>query len=564
VFLAVDNEEAPTIGGLYASPLKGEQILEPLVLIGDPIPGAQDSESFTRLGEVVAFDGRNIAFWGAWGSEVREITLSCPEDGNPELIEYCHQQHPQGFTTEVPVHQGIFVADIVTGVVMMVAQTGSDPGDVTDFLFWNFSGHVPEPGAEEEGEAARWRSTTFVAVESDRGFGGTGDGFRVGYKASLGETSAIYLFDEAAGTPPEAVLATGSAGPSVDASAPAGSVVTELSIERESLRGSWFVIAASMLDEATGESWAGIYAAGTRRTAGDFDGDGAGDVFWHSSVVRRACFWHMDELAAYPGGYTTLDPSADLEAQRVADLDGDGKMDVVWRDTRTNAFHAWLLDGPVVRAASAISQPIDAAWSLIATGDLDGDLRDDLVFRNSRTGEVRAWLMYGLVKTAGGHIGDSSGLELAGSGDFNGDGVVDLLWKSADGTYRGWTLRGLGVTADAPIANAATVSARWQVAAIGDFDGDLRDDIAWFNESAGLVAIWRMQGLRRLDGGLSGEPVEPEWSISLARDFDGDGKDDLMWRNGSDGGVAAWLMNGRTVSEATYLRAAPLHWQPVR
>ncbi|MFZ9916162.1 MAG: hypothetical protein ACO3IB_12635, partial [Phycisphaerales bacterium] len=211
VFLAVDSEEAPTMGGLYAAPLYAEQFLEPLVLIGDPIPGAQDSESFTRIGEAVAFDGRNIAFWGAWGSEVREITLSCPEDGNPDLIAYCHQQHPQGFTTEVPVHQGIFVADVVTGDVVLVAQTGSDPGDVSDFLYWNFSGHVPEPGAEEEGEPARWRSTTFIAVESNRGSGGTGGGFRVGYKASLGETDALYLFDGPSGTPPEAVIATGTA-----------------------------------------------------------------------------------------------------------------------------------------------------------------------------------------------------------------------------------------------------------------------------------------------------------------------------------------------------------------
>lgn len=564
VFLAVDSEDAPTMGGLYAAPLKGEPALEPLVLIGDPIPGAQDSESFTRLGEAVAFDGRHIAFWGAWGSQMREITLSCPEDGNPDLIAYCHEQHPQGFTVEVPVHQGVFVTDIVTGATTMVAQTGSDAGDISDFVYWNFSGRVPGTAeGDDDGEAARWRSATFLAVESDLAFGGNGSGFRVGFKASVGETQAIYLFDGPVGTPPEAVVKTGDAGPSVDAEAPAGSVVTAVAIERESLRDGWFVVAVSMLDESTGESWAGIYSAGTRRTAGDFDGDGAGDVFWYSPVARRACFWHMDGIIAYAGGYTTVDPTADLVGQRVADLDGDGKVDVLWRDSRTNAFHAWLLDGPTVRAAATISGAIDPSWQLIATGDLDGDHRDDLVFRSSRTGEVRGWLMDGLVKAAGGHIGDSAGLEFCGSGDFDADGNMDLLWKSENGAYWGWTLRGLSITAGLPIANANPVSERWRVAAIGDTDGDLRDDVVWFNESAGLVAVWRMQGLRRIEGGLVGEPVDSAWSIVLARDFDGDGRDDLLWRNADDGGVAAWLMQGRTVNAAEFLRSAPLHWKPL-
>ena len=51
----------------------------------------------------------------------------------------------------------------------MVATT-EDPFD--DFVFWNYSGKPPcvgigghgEEGAEDDGEPARWRSSSFVAV----------------------------------------------------------------------------------------------------------------------------------------------------------------------------------------------------------------------------------------------------------------------------------------------------------------------------------------------------------------------------------------------------------------
>lgn len=284
VFVGLDIEEAPTMGGLYLAELADDPELIPIVLIGDAVPGAGEGATFNRIGEGLSFDGRFISFWAAWGEETRTEILECPVDGNPLVIAYCHEQHPDGFEAVIPVHQGIFVHDAETGETVPVAVTSTGIGGITDFLFWNFSGHVPGEGGGDEGdeteEYARWRSAAFSAVTSTTTPVSPGDGdvsFEVAWKASLDGVDAIQFrrgpLDAA---PPIGVVTTAMPGTLLDPESPAGSTITVVGIEREALRGDWFVVAASMFDEATGESWAGIYEASARDLevcTGDLNGD---------------------------------------------------------------------------------------------------------------------------------------------------------------------------------------------------------------------------------------------------------------------------------------------------
>lgn len=157
-----DNELAPTPGGIYLAPLSGPRPrLTPLVQIGGQVPGEPRGVVFNRLGEGLSFDGRSVAFWGAWGTGTKMLLLECPEDGNQDLTDYCELLHPNGFMAKVPVRQGIFFVGTWTGQTMVVAKA---PNDFTDFLFWNFSGRVPGTGeGDDAGELATWRSAAFVA-----------------------------------------------------------------------------------------------------------------------------------------------------------------------------------------------------------------------------------------------------------------------------------------------------------------------------------------------------------------------------------------------------------------
>ncbi len=586
VFLAVDNEEFPTMGGIYAAPLEPGNPgldapgLDPLVLIGDAVPGAEEGDVFTRIGEGLSFSGRFVAFWGAWGTDTFTITLDCPVDGNPDRIAFCNDQHPAGYTVEMPVHQGVFVYDLATRELSMAGQTGV--AGITDMVYWNFSGRVPGAGGhggegggegegtvagEKDGELARWRSASFIAVESLSSVGGgngTNGGWRVAFKAKAGKTDAIYMLDGPSTAEPEAILSTAMAADVLDGQLSGTSRIATLALERDSLRDGWFVISASTIDDATGEGFAGIYSAGSRLSGGDFNGDGRGDVFWHSGSRGRSSFWSMDGLTWNQGGYTNVDPGTDWVAQGSGDFDGDGSPDILWRDARTGEFIGWLMSGGELLDEQSITSGVEPWWRVVGVGDLNGDRRADVVFRSDLTGEVRGWLMAGLAKSEGGAIGDASELVFLGMGDLDNDTRSDLLWQRADGTVEGWRMSGLGVLAQQEIANAHAVASNWRVAAVGDLDGDSHADVLWHDPSIGWVAAWKMDGLMRAAGGYISQTVGPGWSIIASPDLDGDGRKDVLWQNESSGAVSGWLMNGFDIVQRSPIRSVELDWRPVR
>lgn len=257
VFTGLDNEEAPTAGGIYAARV-GQAGLTTLVSFGETVPGVTNPSgtSLNRIGEALSFDGRRVAFWGAWGTETRTVTLACPSEGNAAVVQACNDQSGgTGVTTrEVPLHQGILMKDIVTGELTLVAETGAE---YLDFLFWTFSGRPPGVGGGDEGgedfEEPRWRSTAFVAAD---------DG-RVAFKAlkpvAPGTEDLFGLFlDPGADGNPFEVLGEGMLGELVDAEA-AGLPITAIAIERDGFRDGNFVISVSMADDEA--SWAGVYIA---------------------------------------------------------------------------------------------------------------------------------------------------------------------------------------------------------------------------------------------------------------------------------------------------------------
>lgn len=279
VFAGFDNEDNPTMGGIYLAPLTPNGKLIALVKIGGPVPGEKKDIVFNKLGEGVSFDGRFIAFWGAFGSENKSLNLKCPEEGNKDRTAYCLGQYSSGYTANVPVHQGIFVHDTRTGITSAVAKT---PDDFDDFVYWNFSGLVPGMSeSDDTGEPARWRSASFVAVS------GLVDGqlsdatFHVAFKARKSQgaipsyvdvrplaaqaatvVDGIYLRKGPGKPPITTVIETGMDGTLIDPASidPATQThlpVTAVGLERDGFRGNALALNVSMGTEEAG--WAGIY-----------------------------------------------------------------------------------------------------------------------------------------------------------------------------------------------------------------------------------------------------------------------------------------------------------------
>src|ERR1051325_9266732 len=147
-----------------------------------------------------------------------------------------------------------------------------------------------------------------------------------------------------------------------------------------------------------------------------------------------------------------------------------------------------------------------------------------------------------------------SGWSIVGSGDFDGDGVGDLLWRhTPSGDVSIWLLQ--GNSAGVSLKKAQTVfsglGARWQTVGIGDFDGDSYGDILWYDSVSHGVYVWLMQGLGPKP--LSGYVTTKAGTMKVASvgDYDGDGYPDIAWVDPAPTSpLSIWTMVGRTVTGA--------------
>lgn len=267
-FTGWDIEEAPTLGGVFRAPATPAPTLQTLAAIGGSVPGEPFGALFRNFGEGLSIseDARFVAFWGTWGEESTIMVLTCPPDGNADLLAYCNATYPTGFTVAVPVHQGIFVVDAQSGVVTPIVKTNQD--GITDFLYWTFSGRPPGVGGTEEvtQEPPRWRSAAFAALAAKPGhlYGSRlqPSPFQVAFKARRNGVDGIYLRkggqDAAIETAVETLL---SQGQPIDPQAPLNSIVTAVAIERDGFRHDNLAISVSMLYETveTSLGWAGLY-----------------------------------------------------------------------------------------------------------------------------------------------------------------------------------------------------------------------------------------------------------------------------------------------------------------
>lgn len=282
VFAGFDNEETPTAGGIYHARFETNPQLKALVTIGMPVPGVIGAK-FTRFGEALSFDGRYVSFWGAWGTGAlnpvsggpgwKPVVLTCPTDGNQDVIQSCLDQDNNGtsndgiYTLYEPRNQGIFVHDLLEKKTRMIART-NDANTFANFLFWGFTGAPPGVGGGDEGstddrEPPRWRSSAFAAVNKEN----------VAFKAKKSDGSnGIYARHE--NDPIKTVLDTKMTGDVLDkktvivaenedgttVNVPLSQLyIVTLGLERDGYRNKRLAISASMADVTATYSWAGIY-----------------------------------------------------------------------------------------------------------------------------------------------------------------------------------------------------------------------------------------------------------------------------------------------------------------
>jgi hypothetical protein len=244
----------------------------------------------------------------------------------------------------------------------------------------------------------------------------------------------------------------------------------------------------------------------------------------------------------------------------------DNKADA--SDTLNGVSYISMQNGPAAGAGSGVVQQLSTDWRVAGVGDFTGDGMADVLYRNASTGETYLDVMNGTSVTAASgftslQVTDPN-WSVAATGDFNGDGMADALWRydntanAADplnGAVYEWTMNGTSVTGEGLISQQPG-SADWSAVGTGDFNGDGDADILFrYDDTAnaadplnGVTYIDFMNGTAVTSGAPTAWQVDESWQVASIGDYDGDGKSDILFQQASTGDTYLWTMNGAGVT----------------
>ena len=229
--------------------------------------------------------------------------------------------------------------------------------------------------------------------------------------------------------------------------------------------------------------------------------------------------------------------AAAAAASPAGDFDGDGKADLLQRNLHSDAwrFHTLVDDVPEEHALAIDTDPV---WRFVASGDFDGNGYDDVLVRRYDTRRIA----YHAVTATGVQFRQLTGVtnkplyDFLGAGDFDGDGKDEVLIRR-NRDFGIWFYYDIDGTRATLRRNTfrATQNLDFEFAAIGDLDGDGRDDILARHREKKYWVAYLMNGYQPAQLRRPRITQNPLFVLQAFADLTGDGKADPVLRSTASG-----------------------------
>lgn len=186
---------------------------------------------------------------------------------------------------------------------------------------------------------------------------------------------------------------------------------------------------------------------------GDFDGDGRTDLAFRNPADGSVQIWILNGGTVL--GVTNISGPTNQQGWTLSgagDFDGNGAADLFMSHSSGTQL-VWFMDAGQIMVTQELD-PIDGSTALVGIGDLDADGRDDLVYRSGDL--LFGWLLDGsdwLEIAAIQSI--SSASTVSGLRDLDGNGTDDILLGRASGRISGLLMNGLSVWDDGSIVGSS-------------------------------------------------------------------------------------------------------------
>jgi hypothetical protein len=282
--------------------------------------------------------------------------------------------------------------------------------------------------------------------------------------------------------------------------------------------------------------------------AHDFNGDARSDILWRDTSGDVVLWLLNGSQIISSGGLGTIPTTYSIVGQR--DFDGSGNADILWRDSNGD-LALWVMNGLEVVPGLGFFGLVTPNWSIYGTGDLNGDGKGDILWRDTE-GNLAVWFMNGSQLPTIASLGQVP-MSWTIVGD---DSRGNIFWHDTSGDYVVWHMSGTQLVQSISLGNVPL--ATWQIAGLGDFNGDGYSDILW-RDTAGDVSIWFLNSSFAVQSTASLGNVPTTWSIAQIGDYNGDARTDILWIDTS-GNLAIWFMNGDQIISSTALGNVGTMW----